>query len=80
MNDVERITKTTFWKAFPKENIEKGFKVTRIYAFNEISIGDDEFLPAYVTVIFFGFVFYSTLFLRNQRTFSVANITNIQQQ
>lgn len=64
MTDVERITEMTFRKAFAKENTEKWFEVTGIYAFNEISIGDGEFLADYVTVIFFGFLFYSTLNLK----------------
>jgi hypothetical protein len=41
-----------FRKTFAKENTEKGFKDTGIHAFNEIFIGDEEFLPAYVTLSF----------------------------
>jgi hypothetical protein len=70
MNDVEGIIKMTSRKAFADENTDKWFEVTGIYAFNEIFTGNDEFLPAYGTlIIFFGFVFYSSLDLKKSEHF-----------
>lgn len=47
--DVAGLIGSAYNKAFTKENIEKGFKVTGIFPFERNIFTDDEFLSSYVT-------------------------------